>query len=555
MTLAITNSVASFSGQKNLTLTSNNLPKALERPTPDVKINDNSKGRNITSEQPAPNVKINFSAKGREAALGRPASDVKINDSGKERDANLERPAPDAKISNAVKGREIKLEQPAPDAKGNRRAEEPAGQIISQKQPTQIELQIAISDTKKAVKQVKAGEGALKEISNILLNVRDRVQDIAKNGTTDKDKQAINQKDIANALKAIDQIAKSVGLTNKKPSDKSAGKVNSTPIQDVKVLPLTVNQKTGTTEVKTAIAPKTEPTTSETPTERKAVQSVLSTNVRATKVTILTALRKATGNETPTDAANQDVADNTKATDQTSEVTETKAASKSPQVTGQASLQATNFGQIVLAKRGIVDSGGKSAQQPAVALTNLPTTLAAPAKSVEPQPAKTVKVSSTVNNEQPTEEGEKTEEDADSKKFSLLFQGGVTTDQIAKLILDRVHTDGAGAENPFSKLYTLNVSDQAGVQDSLKILEKVIQDTASLRSQLGALQTDTLESNANNLQANLAHQVTTESTIRDADFAKEIAALTKNQLRLQSGIKGLSNANQIPQLVTDLLKG
>lgn len=548
MTLAITNSVAPFSGQKNLAHTNNNAPKAVERPTPDVKSNDNSKGRNTTSERPAPDVKINFSAKGREAARGRLASDVKINDSGKERDAKLERPAPDVKINNAVKGREIKLEQPAPDAKSNRRAEEPAGQLISKKQQTRIELQTAISDTKKAVKQVKAGEGALKEISNILLKVRDRVQDIAKNGTTDKDKQAINQKDIANALKAIDQIAKSVGLTKKKPSDKSVGKVNSTPIQDVKVLPSSVNQKTGTTEVKTAIGPKIEPTTSQTPTERKAVQSSLSTKVRATKVTISTASQKATGNETPTDASNQ-------ATDQTSEVTETKAASKSSQVTGQASLHATDFGQIVLAKRGIVDSGSKSEQQPAIALTNLPTTLAAPAKSVEPQPAKTVEVSSTVNNEQPTEEGEKTEEDADTKKFSLLFQGGVTADQIAKLILDRVHTDGVGVENPFSKLYTLNVSDQAGVQDSLKILEKVIQDTASLRSQLGALQTDTLESNANNLQANLAHQVTTESTIRDADFAKEIAALTKNQLRLQSGVKGLSNANQIPQLVTDLLRG
>ena len=552
MAFTVTNSVATFNGQKSLLSTNNNTPKAVERPTPDVKSSDNVKGKNSPLEHPTPDVKINFSAKGREAAVERSAPDVKINTDHEGRDARLERPAPDVKISDA-KRPDTKLEQPAPEAKSNRRAEEPAGQIISKKQQT-IELQTVINDTQKAIKQVKTGEGALKEISNILFKVRDRVQDIAKNGTTDKDKQAINQKDIANALKDIDQIAKSVGLANKKLSNQSAEKVISTTTQDVKVLPSIVNQKTGTTEVKPVTDPKTELTISKTPTEGNASQNTLSTKVRATQVTISKIRQTATGNETLTDASKQDVASNTKAINPTSEVTATKAASQSSQITGQAALRATNFGHIVLTQRGI-DSGGKPEQQPAVALTNLPPTLATPPKSVETQLAKTVEVTNTINNEQLNEESEKTEEDADSKKFSSLFQGGVTADQIAKLILDRVHTEGVGAGNPFRKLYTLNVSDQSGVQDSLKILEKVIQDTASLRSQLAALQTDTLESNANNLQANLAHQITTEPTIRDAGFAKEIAALTKNQLRLQSGVKGLSNANQTPQLVTDLLRG
>ena len=101
MAFTVTNSVATFNGQKSLLSTNNNTPKAVERPTPDVKSSDNVKGKNSPLEHPTPDVKINFSAKGREAAVERSAPDVKINTDHEGRDARLERPAPDVKISDA----------------------------------------------------------------------------------------------------------------------------------------------------------------------------------------------------------------------------------------------------------------------------------------------------------------------------------------------------------------------------------------------------------------------------------------------------------------------
>jgi flagellin len=48
--------------------------------------------------------------------------------------------------------------------------------------------------------------------------------------------------------------------------------------------------------------------------------------------------------------------------------------------------------------------------------------------------------------------------------------------------------------------------------------------------------------------------VNAESTIRDTDFAEEIANFTKNQVLVQAGTSVLKNANQQPQLVLSLLQ-
>ena len=65
----------------------------------------------------------------------------------------------------------------------------------------------------------------------------------------------------------------------------------------------------------------------------------------------------------------------------------------------------------------------------------------------------------------------------------------------------------------------------------------------------------TLESGANNLRSTLENTVNAESTIRDTDFAEEIAEFTKQQVLVQAGTSVLSNANQSSQLVLSLLNG
>jgi len=90
-------------------------------------------------------------------------------------------------------------------------------------------------------------------------------------------------------------------------------------------------------------------------------------------------------------------------------------------------------------------------------------------------------------------------------------------------------------------------------QDADEIVDDAIQQVARLRGRLGAFQKNTLETNVNNLQVTLENVTASESAIRDADFAAETAALTRAQILVQAGTSVLSIANASPRNVLALL--
>ncbi len=86
-----------------------------------------------------------------------------------------------------------------------------------------------------------------------------------------------------------------------------------------------------------------------------------------------------------------------------------------------------------------------------------------------------------------------------------------------------------------------------------KVVDDVISYVAKARGRLGAFSSTTLESNKIALGDYLANLTEAESSLRDADFAKESAALTRAQILVQSGTSVLAIANQNPQNVLALL--
>jgi flagellin len=86
-----------------------------------------------------------------------------------------------------------------------------------------------------------------------------------------------------------------------------------------------------------------------------------------------------------------------------------------------------------------------------------------------------------------------------------------------------------------------------------KILTSAIRQVADLRGRLGAFQKDILETNVNSLNVALENVTASESAIRDADFASETAALTRSQILVQANTSVLSQANASPQAVLSLL--
>jgi len=86
-----------------------------------------------------------------------------------------------------------------------------------------------------------------------------------------------------------------------------------------------------------------------------------------------------------------------------------------------------------------------------------------------------------------------------------------------------------------------------------KILDKAIDEVATLRGRLGAFERNTLQTNVRSLQAGLENLTAAESSIRDADFAKETSELTRAQVLTSSSTTVLATANAQAQNVLQLL--
>ncbi len=91
-------------------------------------------------------------------------------------------------------------------------------------------------------------------------------------------------------------------------------------------------------------------------------------------------------------------------------------------------------------------------------------------------------------------------------------------------------------------------------QAASKIVERAIRQVAVLRGRLGAFEKNTLQTNMNSLGVALENVTSSESSIRDADFAAETSAMTRAQILTQAGTSVLATANATPQSVLSLLK-
>ncbi|WP_275287422.1 FliC/FljB family flagellin [Halomonas elongata] len=86
----------------------------------------------------------------------------------------------------------------------------------------------------------------------------------------------------------------------------------------------------------------------------------------------------------------------------------------------------------------------------------------------------------------------------------------------------------------------------------LASLDSAIGDVDSLRSELGAMQ-NRFDSAITNLSTNETNLSSARSRIEDADYATEVANMTRNQILQQAGTSVLAQANQLPQNALSLL--
>jgi len=98
-----------------------------------------------------------------------------------------------------------------------------------------------------------------------------------------------------------------------------------------------------------------------------------------------------------------------------------------------------------------------------------------------------------------------------------------------------------------------NVVDGNDLSTAQDIVDEAITQVSQTRGRLGAFQRNVISPTTRNLGVAVENTAAAASSIRDADFAEETAALTRGQILTQAAQTTLGLANQQPQSVLQLL--
>lgn len=140
------------------------------------------------------------------------------------------------------------------------------------------------------------------------------------------------------------------------------------------------------------------------------------------------------------------------------------------------------------------------------------------------------------------------------------FAGQTATVGVSSLATVDLGKDATGTtllSGTSVKLSNIDVSagtDGAGAADALRVIDAAISQVASLRADLGAFQTQTLESTVKSSQVAQSNLTTTLSDIQDANMAQESTAFSRAQILQQQSVSMLAQANQSSQLLLRLFQ-
>ena len=123
------------------------------------------------------------------------------------------------------------IERLSSGQKINRGADGPASLVISEGMRAQIgSLRQATDNNEAAISLVQTAEGALNEVSKLLVDMRQRAVSAANLGINDQNSVNASQKEIENALEAIDRISNNTQFGSKNLLDGSALDADGNPL-------------------------------------------------------------------------------------------------------------------------------------------------------------------------------------------------------------------------------------------------------------------------------------------------------------------------------------
>jgi flagellin len=134
---------------------------------------------------------------------------------------------------------------------------------------------------------------------------------------------------------------------------------------------------------------------------------------------------------------------------------------------------------------------------------------------------------------------------------ALSLHVGAAANQSIKVGLTDMRSEALGLKG--SDGTKLNISTQTKANAAINVLDNALQKALDQQTTIGAVESR-LEYTSSNLTTSSENVQASESTIRDADMAREMTEYTKNNVLLQAAQSMLAQANQNSSAVLSLLQ-
>ncbi|MCH7812809.1 MAG: flagellin [Planctomycetes bacterium] len=444
----------------------------------------------------------------------------------------------------------IRLERLSTGLRINRGADDPAGLIASETLRKEIRgIRQAVNNSVRAINVIATAEGALGELSRLMLDLRSLITSTANTGAISDEETQANQQEIDSILASIDRIANTTVFAGKKLLSGELGyTVSSVATSALASVEMFAARFTtgGTRDVRVEV------------TQSAETAALFLTGSATAAATI--ELRGAVGSEILSFASGTSVATIVAAVNSRTEMTGVSATVSS---TG-LELNSTGFGSDALvsikalAGNFIVPSAGVETRDVGVDAGVLVNGRVAHVRGLvvdargaglDARFILTTAFGQTIGSTTFTVTGGGSVYQI-TPEISLNGQvhvgvPSVSTGNLGNSVVGFLHTIGSGGVNA--------VSDGNFIAAE-NILTASIEQISTLRGRLGSIQKNQLETNINSQQIALENVSASESIIRDADMAVEVAALTRAQILVQSTQAILQIATSLPQSVLSLLQ-
>jgi flagellin len=146
---------------------------------------------------------------------------------------------------------------------------------------------------------------------------------------------------------------------------------------------------------------------------------------------------------------------------------------------------------------------------------------------------------------------EKIKAQNESADNALTFQVGAKANQSIKVGLGDMRAEALGLKG--SDGTKLNISTQEKANAAINVLDNAVSKALDQQTTIGSIESR-LNYTSTNLTTASENVQASESTIRDADMAKEMTNYTKNNVLLQAAQSMLAQANQSSSSVLSLLQ-